>query len=74
MYQKQRATKTWTLAFIPLFMMALSPSIFMMDGVVRPVVGVGFLLAGLYLLAKRKQRGWVLEAKTIVPDHLSDRE
>jgi len=73
-YQKQRAEKTWTLAFIPLFMMALAPSIFMMNGVIRPVVGVGFLLGGLYLLAKRKQRGWVLEGKTIVPDHPSDRE
>ncbi|MBT5939129.1 MAG: hypothetical protein HOG95_04310 [Rhodospirillaceae bacterium] len=74
MYQKQRAEKTWTLAFIPIFLMALSPSIFMMEGVIRPVVGVGFLLGGLYLLAKRKQRGWVLEGKTIVPDHPSDRE
>ena len=73
-YQKQRAEKTWTLAFIPLFMMALSPSIFMMEGVLRPVVGVGFLLGGIYLLAKRKQRGWVLDGKTIVPDHPSDRE
>ena len=73
-YQNERADKTWTLAFIPIFMMALAPSIFMMDGVIRPVIGAGFLLAGLYLLAKRKQRGWVLETKSIVPDHPSDRE
>lgn len=74
MYQKHRADKTWTLAFIPMLMMALSPSIFMMNGVIRPVVGAGFLLGGLYLLAKRKQRGWVLEGKSMVPDQPSDRE
>jgi putative tricarboxylic transport membrane protein len=74
LYQKHRSEKTWTLAFIPLFLMALSPAIFMMEGDIRPVVGVGFFLGGLYMLAKRKQRGWVLEAKSMVPDHPSDKE
>lgn len=74
LYQSQRSEKKWTLIFIPIFLMALSPSIFMMNGTIRPIIGVGFLLGGIYLLAKRKQRGWVLTPKTIVPEHPSDKE
>lgn len=69
LYQKKRGSSAWTLAFIPLFLMALSPAIFMMEGTVRPVLAVLFLLGGLYLLFRRWKGGWVLDRPTpLVPD------
>lgn len=60
LYQKQRAKQKWTLAFIPIFLITLSPSVFLMDGAARPVIAICLLLGGLYLLAKRTQQGWLL--------------
>jgi putative tricarboxylic transport membrane protein len=61
-YQKSRGKEKWTLAFIPVFVMALSPSVFMMDGVIRPYVVAPFLLVlGGFMLWRRISGGWVLD-------------
>ncbi|HSR73125.1 MAG TPA: hypothetical protein VLL72_12155, partial [Kiloniellales bacterium] len=57
-YQAQRGRKAWTLAFVPALAAALSLPLFMMGGLVRPVIG-GVLLAGAAVLIWRAQkRGW----------------
>jgi len=60
-YQKRRGREKWTLAFIPLFLICLSPSVFMMEGVVRPVIAGLLALGGFYLLWKRSQEGWIVD-------------
>ena len=49
-YQRDRGRKTWTLFFVPLLMLALSLPLFMMGGVVRPVVGACLIAGGAYYL------------------------
>jgi len=60
-YQKRRGREKWTLAFIPLFLICLSPSVCMMEGVVRPVIDGLLALGGFYLLWKRSQEGWIVD-------------
>jgi len=67
-YQKVRGKKAWTLAFIPLFLMALAPSIMMMEGIIRPVIGGALGLVGLYLLWKRWRLGWAVEPSSETAD------
>ena len=46
-YQAQRGTAPWTRAYMPLLLLAVSVPLFLMEGVVRPVVaGLLILLAG----------------------------
>jgi len=60
-YQKRRGLSRWTLAFIPAMYLTLSIPVFMMEGTVRPVLGVGLGLFGLYLLFRRHRSGWVID-------------
>ncbi len=55
MYQKERGQKTWTLFYPALLSMALSLPVFMMGGLVRPVLAAGLVAFGLYLLYRAKQ-------------------
>lgn len=64
-YQKRRGRQKWTLAFIPLFLICLSPSVFMMDGVVRPVIAGLLAAGGLYLLWRRSQEGWIVDQSDV---------
>jgi len=59
-YQKNRAIKQWTLCFIPAMCLFLSIPVFMMEGIFRPVLGVGLGLFGLYLIVQRARSGWKL--------------
>jgi putative tricarboxylic transport membrane protein len=66
-YQKNRALKQWTLCFIPAMCLFLSIPVFMMEGVFRPVLGVGLGLFGLYLIVQRARSGWKLpEAEPVM--------
>ncbi len=64
-YQKRRGRQKWTLVFIPLFLICLSPSVFMMDGVVRPVIAGLLAAGGLYLLWRRSQEGWIVDQSDV---------
>lgn len=55
MYQKERGQKTWTLFYPALLSLALSLPVFMMGGLVRPVLAAGLVAFGLYLLYRAKQ-------------------
>ncbi|NKB22587.1 MAG: Tat pathway signal protein [Alphaproteobacteria bacterium] len=66
-YQKNRAIKRWTLGFIPAMCLFLSIPVFMMEGLVRPVLGIGLGLFGLYLIVQRVRAGWKLpEAEPVM--------
>jgi len=47
-YQRNRGKKAWAAFFIPVLALALAPSLFMMDSVVRALIGSGLILFGLF--------------------------
>ena len=57
-YQKARETKAWTLAYIPVLLAAISVPLFMMEGLVRPIIGVALLALSAYLLWRSAASGW----------------
>jgi putative tricarboxylic transport membrane protein len=60
-YQRGQHTQRWTLLYLPLLLIGVAPSLFMMSGVVRPVVGGALLLFACTLLWRRARSGWKLE-------------
>ena len=62
-YQHQRSRQQWTLLFIPALPLALATPLIMMGGMVRPVIGAGLIVLGLYLLWRRHSSGWALPAE-----------
>ncbi|MCG8511503.1 MAG: tripartite tricarboxylate transporter permease [Rhodospirillales bacterium] len=63
-YQAARGMKKWTLVFMPLLCIAVSPPLFMMNGIARPLIGGFLLILGLYMLWKRQKEGWELKPVT----------
>ena len=61
-FQTDRGKKKWTLFYLPLACMAVTLPLVLMGGMVRPFVGVAFFVLGGYLLWRRAQDGWRLEA------------
>ena len=57
-FQKARETKAWTLAYIPVLLAAVSVPLFMMEGYVRPIIGVALLAFSAYLLWRSAASGW----------------
>ncbi|WP_339855299.1 tripartite tricarboxylate transporter permease [uncultured Nisaea sp.] len=57
-YQKARETKAWTLAYVPVLLAAISVPLFMMEGFVRPIIGVALLALSAYLLWRSVASGW----------------
>ncbi len=60
-YQKDRGTAKWTLFYPALMVFALSIPVFLMGGVVRPIVATSLLAFGAYLLWRHARNGWSLE-------------
>ncbi len=61
-FQTDRGKKKWTLFYLPLACMAVTLPLVLMGGMVRPVVGVAVFGLGGFLLWRRAQGGWRLEA------------
>ncbi len=55
LYQRDRGKKRWADFFTPLLMISLSLPIFMMGGVLRPLVGAALLAFGAYQLYRALQ-------------------
>ncbi len=66
-YQKWQGRKQWTLVYIPALCVAVSLPLFMMVGIVRPVLGGFLLILGLFLLWRRWKGGWQLPPP---PEHM----
>ena len=56
-YQKLRGTRRWTIAYLPLACIAMSAPMFLMNGWVRPLIGLGLIALGGFLLWRRRD-GW----------------
>ncbi len=56
-YQRDRGTKPWTLAYPPALMLALTPPLFLMGGIVRPILAV-VLIAGAGYLSVQASKRW----------------
>ncbi len=54
MYQDKRGTKTWTLYYPALLLIAISVPIYMMGGIVRPSIGFVVMAGGFYTLYKAR--------------------
>ena len=59
-YQAARGRRLWTMFYVPAAPILASVAMFMMGGIVRPALGAGLLVLGLYLLWRRYRAGWVL--------------
>ena len=57
-YQKHRGKRTWTLAFVPAMLLALSVPMFMMGTHVRTGIGAVMVALALWLLWRAHQGGW----------------
>jgi putative tricarboxylic transport membrane protein len=60
-YQKARGVARWTLAFGPALALSLVVPLFMMGGIVRPVLGVVLIAYALYSLWRSARNGWRIE-------------
>jgi putative tricarboxylic transport membrane protein len=61
-YQKQRGHARWTLVYPAVMAIGLAFPIFMMNGVVRPVLAVALVAFGVWSLWRHWRAGWVLDA------------
>jgi putative tricarboxylic transport membrane protein len=59
-YQSQRASRRWTLYFIPCLPLVMSVPLLMMEGWVRPAAGVFLIGLGAWLFWRRHRGGWQL--------------
>ncbi|MGI9513395.1 MAG: tripartite tricarboxylate transporter permease [Anderseniella sp.] len=55
-YQRDRGKKVWPLYYTPLMVLALAPAMFMMEGVIRPGIGVLMVAGGLYALYRAHRK------------------
>ncbi|MDH5748164.1 MAG: tripartite tricarboxylate transporter permease, partial [Rhodospirillales bacterium] len=63
-FQHARGRKPWTQWFIPAMLISLAAPLFLMEGWIRPVLGVILILIGARMLWQRKRDGWQPE----IPD------
>ena len=59
-YQARRHEARWTLFYFPAFCVAIVPPLFLMEGVVRPILGGALLLVAAYTLLRHQRAGWRL--------------
>lgn len=60
LYQSSQFRRRWTLAYSPCMAAVVSIPVFMMGGVVRPIIGVMLVALSVYLIWKRARSGWQL--------------
>ncbi|MBM3732218.1 MAG: tripartite tricarboxylate transporter permease [Acidimicrobiia bacterium] len=61
-YQDARARAHWTLCYTPFLALFAAVPFFMMDDVLRAIIGAGLVAVGLWLLWQHHRRGWALPA------------
>ena len=65
-YQKLRGTAKWTLVYPALMSICLAGPLFLMGGIVRPVLASVMVLFGVWMLWRHARNGWQLEPR---PEH-----
>ena len=61
LYQKYKGHNPLTLAFLPLFCLALVAPLIIMNGWLRPAIGIGLGILALFLLIRQTRRGWTIK-------------
>ena len=64
LYQRDRNRRRWTLGYTPVMVAAVSLPMFLMGGVVRPIIALILLSTGIYLIISRARSGWHLHEST----------
>ncbi len=59
-YQARRHEARWTLFYFPAFCLAIVLPLFLMEGVVRPVLAGALLLLAAFTLWRHQRAGWQL--------------
>ncbi|MDJ0936131.1 MAG: tripartite tricarboxylate transporter permease [Kiloniellales bacterium] len=59
-YQARRHEARWTLFYFPAFCLAIVLPLFLMEGVVRPILAGALLLLAAYTLWRHQRAGWQL--------------
>ena len=57
-YQAASESKRWTLLYTPMLTITTALPLFMMEGWIRPAVGAGLVLLGLFMIVQRARAGW----------------
>jgi len=68
LYQKHRGEKAWTNYFLPVFLLALSIPVIMMNGMVRPGLAIIMAVSGLTLAFLRTKNGSPMPVTTSQQD------
>lgn len=55
-YQRDLGKKVWPFYYTPLMILALAPAMFMMEGFIRPGIGIVMVAGGLYALYRARQK------------------
>ncbi len=63
-YQKQKGKQRWADFYLPLFLGAVVPALFMMDGWIRPIIGAAILVASIVVLVRRIRQGLISQDAT----------
>jgi len=66
-YQKFEGQRRWTLVFMPLLCIAVTGPMFLMEGWLRPAIGVALLVFGVFMMWRRARHGWQLEPSAKPP-------
>jgi putative tricarboxylic transport membrane protein len=62
LFQAKRTTGKWTLFYMPVACLAVSVPLYMMGGVVRPILGTILIALACYVIWRRAKGGWQLDA------------
>ncbi len=62
LYQIDRGKKKWTLFYSPLLVGAAAVPMFMMPGIVRPIIGGVLVSLCLYMFYRQHKNGWKVDA------------
>ncbi len=71
-YQTDRGKKKWTLFYTPLLTGAAAVPMFMMPGIVRPIIGGALIAVCIFLFYRQHQRGWKIDTHDAEAHRLSE--
>ncbi len=60
LFQEQRGKKKWTLFYLPFACVSAAIPLYMMGGVPRPMIAIGVMIFGVFVLFRRWRSNWEL--------------
>lgn len=71
-YQKDRGRKRWTIFYSPMLVASAAIPMFMMPGIIRPILGCCLLAISAYLMFRLHKRGWQVDSHDAEAHRLSE--